>query len=359
MWSLSKPIEVIRYLIVWRVNSSLVRTAQDFSADISRILGTVIADRLPTSKAADWHKNLQLWDDYVQAQKKQHRSKRGRRRRRRRDPEEPVVDQLRPIPDAPWPVESVILPYTTKRSNGKGDPIIWELKLFGEHAEHNFFLEFILPAIEEAGMTTSLDNDTAHSLWGHFDIDSVYVAQGQHWEPFIQAGQLDLNERPDPYQWAEGLTFDLDEIGRPDTLVWLTPFEWGKREVTSSRKRRGKKKSSSHTLPTVNDLIAALIERISRLYSLTGKTAIRPDEVWEMLHPEERVQVQETLDWLSVEAAEEKQTLQSVPKNWSGAWVGVQPFPEIPPKLLPYLELASILHIGKQTHFGYGTFSLR
>lgn len=354
MWSLSKPIEMLRYLIVWRVNSSLARTSRDFSAEISRIVGTVIANRLPTSEAAAWHKNLQLWDEYVQAQPEQQPSK--KKRRRRRD-SSPPADSLRPIPDAPWPVESVILPYTTKRSNGKGAPIIWELKLFGKYAEHDYFLEVILPALEDAGLSSALERETKHSLWGHFDIDAAYVAQGQHWEPFIQGGQLDLNYRPSPYQWAEGLTFDLNEPVNLNTLVWLTPFQWGNLHVRAKQSSGADghhKNAGDQALPSLNDLLAALIERMSVLY------AIPPDDVWECLHPEERITIQETLDWLAWNAKPDgRQRLQSVPKGWSDRWVGVQKFPEIPPQLLPYLELASILHVGKQTHFGHGTFALR
>ena len=353
MWSLSKPIEMLRYLMVWRVNSSLARTTQDFSAEISRMIGAIIASRLPTSEAAAWRKSLQLWDEYLQTPQEQPSS---RKKRRSRHSAAPPVDPLLPTPDASWPVESVILPYAAKRSNGKGAPIIWELKLFGEHAEHDFFLEVILPAIEEAGMSSPLDREMRHSLWGHFDIDAAYVAQGQHWEPFIQGGQLDLNYRPSPYQWAEGLTFDPNEPVKLTTLIWLTPFQWGNLHVQakqSSDSGGRHKHAGEQALPALHDLIFALIDRMSALY------AMQTDEVWELVHPDERVAVQEMLEWLAWHSQPGKQKIHSIPKGWSASWVGMQTFPEIPPQLIPYLELASILHIGKYTHFGHGTFTLR
>ncbi len=54
MWSLSKPINLIRYLIVWRANSHLSRLPRDFSSELSQVLGSIVAERLPTSEAAPW-----------------------------------------------------------------------------------------------------------------------------------------------------------------------------------------------------------------------------------------------------------------------------------------------------------------
>ena len=51
-------------------------------------------------------------------------------------------------------------------------------------------------------------------------------------------------------------------------------------------------------------------------------------------------------------------TLEPAPRDWPGRWIGSQSFMKISPHLLPYLELASILHIGKHMHLGCGTFAL-
>jgi len=48
--------------------------------------------------------------------------------------------------------------------------------------------------------------------------------------------------------------------------------------------------------------------------------------------------------------------VKSVPQYRAGQWIGSQTFKLIPVPAVPYLELASILHIGNFTHFGCGTF---
>lgn len=62
MWTSLDPIKIIRYLLVWRVNRSLVQLPPSFSSDLSQVLGTIIANRLSTRKAAPWRKALARWD---------------------------------------------------------------------------------------------------------------------------------------------------------------------------------------------------------------------------------------------------------------------------------------------------------
>ena len=50
--------------------------------------------------------------------------------------------------------------------------------------------------------------------------------------------------------------------------------------------------------------------------------------------------------------------LERVPDRWPGQWRGTQVFASIPALCFPSLQLASILHVGRQTHFGCGTFVL-
>ena len=54
----------------------------------------------------------------------------------------------------------------------------------------------------------------------------------------------------------------------------------------------------------------------------------------------------------------QQEALQASPKEWPGHKIGMQVFQDIQLPLLPYLELASILHIGEHTHLGCGTFVL-
>ena len=64
MWTFLKPINLIRYLIVLRVNRSFVRMPQCLATELSLVLGTTIANRLPTREAKKWQSALDLWEDY-------------------------------------------------------------------------------------------------------------------------------------------------------------------------------------------------------------------------------------------------------------------------------------------------------
>jgi hypothetical protein len=69
-------------------------------------------------------------------------------------------------------------------------------------------------------------------------------------------------------------------------------------------------------------------------------------------------EVQQSI-WLDCEEGRPKRAmLERASRDWPGEWIGAQLFARIPPRLLPYLELASVLHVGKHTHFGCGTFVL-
>lgn len=330
MWPFIKPINLIRYLFMWRVNSSLVWLPHYLSADISLTLGTIIAERLPTREATRWEEALAPWGKAAESKSKPKR-----------------------IPDAAWPIESVLFAYPGKRTYGQGEFILWELKLMGESADHGLFLELILPAMEEAATTSDSRWRYKHNLWGQFDIHAVYAARGNRWEPFVQAGQLDLDYRATPVQWAEGLTFDVKSKRIFDHLTWLTPFDLlpadgeGHRAGTSS----GRKKRKA---PTLQEILEALIARLS--FFLPGKYNTAGD-VWDSLDEAERSSLQTAMEQagpLSIR----RHDISRSPKDWPGRWIGTQTFSSILPAIVPYLELASILHIGQQTHFGCGTFMI-
>ena len=336
MWPFIKPISLIRYLFVWRVNSSLVRLPSTLSPELSQTLGTIIANRLPTQQARYWHKALAPLDQVGDAAQ-------GERKRQ-------------VIPEASWPVESVLFAYPGKRTCGQGELILWELELMGENADHSFFLEVILPAVEEASSTSDPQWHRQSSLWGRFDIHSVYVACGQHWEPVVQAGRLDLNYRATPVQWAEGLspaghlrswTEGTKRIF--DRLTWITPFDLSQESVDPSR---GQEKIVP--IPTLRDLLEALVSRMGALFPGKYSTA---DDVWHSLDEKERDSLQGAMEQ-GARIPVRSQDLRKAPGNWHGCWIGSQTFASIPRSFLPYLELASILHIGRQTHFGCGTFAI-
>jgi len=228
--------------------------------------------------------------------------------------------------------------------------ILWELKLLAESADHGFFLEFILPAMEEAATTSDPRWRQKNNLWGQFDICSIYAARGDRWEPFVQEGKLDLHYHPTPVQWAEGLAFDARSDHVFKRLSWLTPFDLS----TTRRNARRRKEIPDQEVPTLLRILESLLDRMAVF--LPGKHNTSK-QVWNALNVEERTALEEAMEQAK-RVPVRRHKLFSAPKGWPGRWIGIQYFPFVPPSLIPYLELASILHIGKQTHFGCGTFAL-
>ena len=342
MWPFIKPIKLIRYLLVWRINSSLVQLPRWLPTELSLGLGTLIANRLPTRQARPWRKALAAWDECGGIS---------------------LIGRKKPskLPEVSWPIETVLFAYPGKMTYGQGELILWELKLMGESADHGLFLEVILPALEEAGRVSDPQWQRKHGFWGRFDIHAVYVARGRQWEPVVSDGRLDLDYRATPVQWAEGLTFDLEPERIFDRLTWLTPFDLasdavasGEQHPSTRSRQRSKKKIAPHQVPTLQSILESLIARMSLL--LPGKRHT-PDDVWDALSAEEQSSLQAVMEQASLVPIRSTR-LEPAPKRWPGCWIGTQTFASIPHSIIPYLDLASILHVGKQTHFGCGTFMI-
>ena len=336
MWPFISPISLIRYLMVWRVNASLAWVPRYLAAEISQVLGMLIAARLPTPEAYHWRKTLAAWDEAD------------------KDKEKPEIPEV--FPDTLWPIESVVFVYPGKPSYGPGERILWELKLLGASADHGRFLEVILPAMEAASTTADPRWQRQNSLWGKFDIDSIYVARGNRWEPFVRGGQLDLRYRATPEQWAEGLTF-APPAGRIfDRLTWLTPFDLSKPQTKEAKTRqpRNPKRIPAGQSPTLPRILEALADRLCVF--LPGKYHTTAD-VWNSLSAAEQAALQAALEQAAIIPLHH-QGFSRAPKHGPGRWIGTQTFPSIPSPIIPYLELASIIHLGQQTHFGCGTFSI-
>jgi hypothetical protein len=326
MWSFIEPINLIRYLCVWRVNRALVRLPAYLPTKLSQVLGAIIADHLPTREARPWLKAL------AQAA-----------------PHHPA-----------WPIEAVLFAYPGKQFYGPGELIFWELKLLGPQADHTFFLEIILPAMEAASHTTDPRWYESNTLWGRFDIEAIYVARGSRWEPLVSQGRLDTRYRAEPMQWAEGLTFAPapgdDRSFR--SLTWLTPVDLRPLPAPSGsldfspEEIEAKSKATEIPIPTLQLLLESLLARIAQL---TPGKYTTPGDVWNMLPPDDQAAL-----WDAVTKADQikvRQTQpQAAPKDWPQGWLGEQTFAAMPPSLLPYLELASILHLGRRTHAGCGAF---
>lgn len=320
MWPFIRPISLIRYLIVWRVTSSLVVLPVCFSQILSEVLGAIITESLPTREAKEW--------------------------------EEALSDE-----DPSWPIEAVLFPYSSKRHHGRGEPILWELKLLGDSADHKVFLELILPAMEQAASTTDRRWHRHNWLWGEFAVEAVYAARGKSWEPVVSDSKLDLDYRADPAQWAEGLTWGRDVSRRYHNLSWRTPFNLEEMpDVTDNAySAENEIEIPVRAVPTLGGIVKALMERMTIFLPQKYPTL---EDVRDLLSKEEQEKLRGTLGRARRVSRRQNIALESVSKC-AGRWVGGQRFARpIPQSLLPYLELASILHVGEETHFGCGTFKL-
>ena len=338
-----------RYLFACRVNSSLIWFPNFPSTELSLILGTAIADRLPTIQARPWRKTLAEWEDYLRpfdgkissigkkGKKGKSRGKKKSRRMRK--------GSSAKVPETPWPIDAVLFFYPGKRHYGQGELIFWELKLIGESADHGLFLEVILPALEELGNRPDSRWQYSNGLWGRFDIQSVYMARGNRWEPVVEDGKLNLGYKATPLQWSQELDFEAYRRQASvkqvtDDLTWLSPFDF--------RNSQGQEEA-----PTLKRILEAFADRTALLtlgkhYDLNA--------FCDLLSTRDHSALVN-----AVEAASHVPILKSsfdpVPGHWPGRWTGAQTFGvSIPDSVIPYIGLASILHIGRHAHFGCGTF---
>jgi hypothetical protein len=338
MFTFLNRINLIRYLIVWRVNSSLAFFPRYLSIDISRVIGSIIAKRLPSNEKTAWKKSLEPLINKA-----------------RNYPRQKKTNAIS-FPDVAWPINAVLFIYPSKRTYGRDELIFWELKLFGEHADHGLFLEVILPAMEEASFTSDPRWNQRNRLWGHFDVVDVFAARGNHWEPVVKEGRLDLRYRATPFQWQEQLSFKPKSGYHFTRLNWMSPFDLNDilfylNKFQFSFENRLLFRNNA---PTLALLLASLLYRVDELLHSRPKL---PENIGDFFDDEDRkvfYQVLEQVNRIPIKT----NCIRSAPGNMPGKWIGVQRFPVIPRFIIPYLELASILHIGRQTHFGCGTFMI-
>ena len=338
------PIKLLRYLFVLRVNSTLVRLAPCPPANFAYTLACVIADRLSTVEAKPWRKAVATWEGHEMGGDGDN-GEAGELRADKRGTStlpkgKPMVAAL---PDAVWPIDAAIHVYPGKQIYGQGEQILWELKLLGGSAEHALFLETLLPAVEAAGSTRHARWQRGVKLWGHYDIDAVYVAQGLRWQPLVQQGKIDLAVQPSPVQWRQELPLQSKHRYPPRTLTWLTPFAFAATQnINTANIAQGDPRP-----PDLLTILRAAGERIEQYApgwlndGPSGKanpwqTALQQAQASRVVHAE----------------------LYQLRKGWPGQGIGEQSFNQVPHAAIPYLTLASILHIGQYTHWGYGTFAL-
>ncbi len=84
---------------------------------------------------------------------------------------------------------------------------------------------------------------------------------------------------------------------------------------------------------------------------------IAPRQYLANLAPAQIQTIQSIVD-VAEKARMQKQHKLPLTVNVPNAWQGIQRYQRIPEALLPYLKPASILQVGKYTHFGCGTLYL-
>ncbi len=319
-------IKAIRYLCSWRVNSTLARVSHQFTVDLSYILACLIADKLSTRLSKPWKKNIEKF----LLERKQQR-----------------------ITESIWPLNIAFVPYPSKTTFGENELIFFELKLFGADAEHEIFLELILPAMEALSFTKDRRWCKPNQLWGNFDIYGIYVCHGRRWQPLVDNGRLDLGYTPTPWQWYEidqhqdKTTLSQDNY---KTLIWLSSFDLTPTHVDNYMDIEN---GWGRSLLRV---IEAMENRINTLLQASKKVNIT---IWDFLSSAEERQLNKSLE-LSATIMHGYHDLEPVQQNMQGKWQGVQRFPQtIPTLFLPYLDIASVLHIGRQTEFGCGSFLIQ
>lgn len=353
MFSIIESLNLMRYLIVLRPRQKLVQLPACLASDLSAVLGTTIAAQLPTREAYAWEQTRALWTAHYRPQ--------------------PHVganpfqeNPLLTVPPAPWPIDAVFFNYQTKRTYGQDEPIVWELKLFGAAADHGFFLEHILAALEATAEQLPVGiKPESRGLWGQYRISAVYAARGPRWEPLVEAGKLNLDYYPTALQWREGLAWFSpgDRAPAHRMLVWVTPFDFGPEPripAPPQKKKKQRKRRANiaqRNLPTVEGLIHALMTRTAQV--LLDKKATAED-AWALIPAVGQEQLWEALNQLQQRRQHEAAAMGPPPPGCFGQWIGKQKFAaHIPAVVIPYLQLASILHVGHHTHFGCGTFLLR
>jgi hypothetical protein len=176
--------------------------------------------------------------------------------------------------------------------------------------------------MEEAPITSDQRWCRQNSLWGRFDIHSVYVARGAHWEPIVQEGRLDLRYRATPTQWAEGLTLDATSGRIYDCLTWLTPFDLSSASGNRATAYHTRGRIPADEVATLRRILESLLARMSLF--LPGKHHT-PNDVWNSLSVEERSSLQEAMEQAALIPVH-RHDIRSVLRNWPGRWTGMKPF---------------------------------
>ncbi|GAB4495055.1 MAG: hypothetical protein OHK0052_01620 [Anaerolineales bacterium] len=309
MWSIQPEIPLLRYLIALRINNSWVRLPESnaLALEFSQGIGEQLLNLLPLHERRPWERILLPKNDPAFLAM-------------------PQPDEMR------WHVDTIFHLYPHSKRHGFGDYLFMEVKLLGERASHEFFITYLLPAFEVLG--SKRQRSDRYVLWGHYDISHIWVAHGRTWQPIVEDSKLNLKLRPTTAQWAQNLPTRPTDLPTYSQIIWHTAYKFEQIQI-----------------PMLNDLLNQLLERLVNLLPNVENI----NQLWQKLTVEEQTDLLFALrESEKIRLTHHKITRDRKTQICSG-W---QQFETIPAALLPYLELAAILHLGKDTHYGLGTFHL-
>ncbi|ETR74129.1 MAG: hypothetical protein OMM_00438 [Candidatus Magnetoglobus multicellularis str. Araruama] len=199
--------------------------------------------------------------------------------------------------------------------------------------------------MEKMGYTELNIPQSKLSVWGHFDIISVWVANGNKWESLIQGSELNLRYDPKPLQWNNDLTeaYYNKNMAKKIKLIWIRPFEFDIQ-------------STSHLTDKFIPEMPAIIESVIRRWSFFASQRIQKD-IWDLIPTHLLVEVKKAWE-IACNMRITSYNLIPALKHEPGLWSGELSYENIPVFLMPYLDMAALLHVGKKTHYGCGTFAL-
>ncbi|MEM7532116.1 MAG: hypothetical protein AAF639_08070 [Chloroflexota bacterium] len=379
MWTIDPPIKLIRYLFALRVNSSYARVSPCTALEFSYVLANMIADRLPTQEAAHWRRALRSLRSYEPEILGHDLSSVG----------VPDGSNLRSdffnnlnAPTIRWPINVILHVYPGKFVYGHDELILWEAKFLGDDASHQLFLETLLPAVEEAGYGPLPEFRRKGRLWGNYDIDGVYVANGLQWQPIVRRGEINLRVRPTSRQWANDLSFTLNSRKRQqiNKLTWITPFDFrnlSQHSSSNTRRRQSNAQGNQRnqqqkhsTVPSLHALLYAFNHRFGGHMPIWVPESYLPSAEQSNARQKSNQRRQRNrnhkdypLTYNSLANAAKSFDMRSheikpPPKSMPGQGIGTQTFAQFPPFMIPYLVLGSVVHLGNHTHLGCGTFYL-
>jgi hypothetical protein len=312
---------LIRYLIEIRINRSLVWMSTVPEKELAWRWGTAMAEQMAITRARSWKKALSS----------------GRQ-------EEDASPG--------WPVEAVLRLHTPKRTLGLDEHLFLELKLLGDGADHAFFMETMLPALEILGSEPAAGGGNSrhpNSLYGHFDILSVRSAKGRGWKPLIRDGRLDLRFKVHGAQWEKGYRMSEYRPAPVHRLVWRTPFDFSAPSPPDARTEAKRRP------PELPEFLERTADRLGRIYY--GPYAGSREFVGRM-KAECAAQWHAAMEMAAKPRVKEYR-LKKVPGANHPALIGYQTFnPAIPPELFPFLTLGHLVHLGRGALFGQGLFGL-